>query len=81
MEKIYEVVKNGKEIAIYHGDNPFGAVSYATGYARALSELGARIETAACQPIDGYKWWGEFNGSKIELSVTHDGHIVTGKDF
>lgn len=81
MEKIYEVVKNGKVIVKYHGDNPSGAVAFAEGYARALSELGARIETAACQPIDGYKWWGESNGGKIELSVTHEGHIVTGNDF
>lgn len=81
MEKTYEVVKNGKEIAIYYGDNPSGAVAFAVGYVRAISELGARIETAACQPIDGYRWWGKFKGSKIELSVTHEGHIVTGNDF
>lgn len=81
MEKIYEVVMNDKVIVKYHGDNPHGAVSFAEGYARALSDLGAMTSTAACQPIDGYKWWGEHNGKKFVLSVTHEGRIVTGEDF
>lgn len=81
MEKIYEVVKNGKVIVKYHGENPHGAVSFAEGYARALSDLGALTSTPACQPLDGYKWWGKYNGKKFNLSVTYEGRVVTGDDF
>lgn len=76
MANEYKVVKNGKEIMKYYGDNPFGAVCFAEGYVRALVEAGARIETPRCQPIDGYKWYGD-----IELSVQCEGHVVNGKDF